>query len=153
MPLCHAFYATMGITALEVQSMKTSVREADGITFIAFEGEMDTSTSPEAEALFARLIGEGKTKLIVNFSKLNYITSAGISVLMKTEKQLKSINGQIAFGGVALGSSLIVNSTEWVDEALFYRFVKSMNISIYGLIALPSKNPLIRFDIINIFYY
>lgn len=77
--------------------MKTSVRAVDGVTVIEFEGEIDTNTSIEAEALFAKLIGQGKKQIVANFSKLDYITSAGISVLIKAEKQLKSKNGDIAF--------------------------------------------------------
>ena len=42
--------------------MKASVGENEGITVIEFEGEIDTNTSIEAEALFAKLLGQGKTQ-------------------------------------------------------------------------------------------
>ncbi len=42
-----------------------------------------------------QLIDQGATKLVVNFEKLDYISSAGLRVLLATAKQLKGNSGEL----------------------------------------------------------
>ena len=49
------------------------------------EGRIDTVTAPEANDFIMNSI-KGKTELILDFSKLDYISSAGIRVIMKSQK-------------------------------------------------------------------
>jgi len=53
------------------------------------EGRLDTSTSPELQEFIDNSI-EGVTELILDFSGLEYISSAGLRVLLATEKTMKT---------------------------------------------------------------
>ena len=75
--------------------MKIETRESQGIQIVAFEGNLDTNTSPEAESKINELIDAGKQKLLVNFEQLNFISSAGLRVLLATVKKLNASGGDL----------------------------------------------------------
>ena len=75
--------------------MKIETRESQDIQIIAFEGNLDTNTSPEAESKINELIDAGKQKLLVNFEQLNFISSAGLRVLLATVKKLNASGGDL----------------------------------------------------------
>jgi len=75
--------------------MKIETRESDGVHIIAFEGNLDTNTSPEAEAKINELLEAGKQKLLVNFEQLNFISSAGLRILLATVKKLNTSGGAL----------------------------------------------------------
>ena len=75
--------------------MNIEIRESQGIQIIAFEGNLDTNTSPEAESKINELLNVGKKKLLVNFEQLNFISSAGLRVLLATVKKLNASGGAL----------------------------------------------------------
>ncbi len=80
--------------------MHISVKTTNEVKILAFEGRLDTQTSPDAQQQLTRLIEEGETKILVNFEKLNYISSAGLRVLLVVAKQLKTIDGELRVCGL-----------------------------------------------------
>ena len=59
---------------------------------IALEGRLDTLTAPELEAEFVRMLG-GADALVLDFSKLEYISSAGLRVLLSAHKAMSPKGG------------------------------------------------------------
>jgi len=63
-----------------------SVKKIEGTKLeIELEGRLDTTTAPELEAEISQSI-ENVTELIFNFEKLEYISSAGLRVLLSAQK-------------------------------------------------------------------
>ncbi len=59
---------------------------------LAVNGRLDTTTAPELEKeLNASL--DGAESLILDFSKLEYISSAGLRVLLSAQKQMSKKGG------------------------------------------------------------
>jgi sigma-B regulation protein RsbU (phosphoserine phosphatase) len=54
-----------------------------------------TMTSPEAESAINTLIETGARKVLINFAALEYISSAGLRVLLATAKKLKASGGDL----------------------------------------------------------
>ncbi len=54
---------------------------------IELDGRLDTITSPELEAVIKNEL-EGVTALKLDFSKLEYISSAGLRVLLSAKKKM-----------------------------------------------------------------
>ena len=54
---------------------------------IALEGRLDTVTAPELEAELKTAL-TGVTDLIFNMEKLDYLSSAGLRVLLSAQKQM-----------------------------------------------------------------
>jgi anti-sigma B factor antagonist len=73
--------------------MQISVTESDGVQVLSFEGNLDTNTAPDAESEINALIDAGVQKLLINFEKLDYISSAGLRILLATAKKLKPGGG------------------------------------------------------------
>ena len=59
---------------------------------IALEGRLDTMTAPELEAELDRSLG-GADSLTMDFSKLEYISSAGLRVLLSAYKIMNAKGG------------------------------------------------------------
>ena len=75
--------------------MKVETRDENGIKIVLIDGEMDTNTSPEAESHLNELRASGSLKLLLNFEKLDFISSAGLRVLLATAQTLKSDGGEM----------------------------------------------------------
>lgn len=54
---------------------------------VALEGRLDTTTAPELEKALAEDIANAQ-KLILDLEKLDYISSAGLRVLLSTHKKM-----------------------------------------------------------------
>lgn len=72
-----------------------SMSESGGITVVRFDGNLDTNTAPEAQERFDELAGQGVGKVLVDFERLDYISSAGLRVLLATAKKLRSGGGNL----------------------------------------------------------
>ena len=59
---------------------------------IALEGRLDTMTAPELEAELNQSMG-GADSLTLDFSKLEYISSAGLRVLLSAHKAMSAKGG------------------------------------------------------------
>ncbi len=75
--------------------MEIAVSDAGEIKVVRIEGKLDTQTSPDAQAQLMQLIDQGATKIVVNFEKLVYISSAGLRILLAAAKRLKGDSGEL----------------------------------------------------------
>lgn len=62
----------------------TQNREADKLT-VAVEGKLDTTTSPEFEQTLGEILS-GVKELVFDMTNLEYISSAGLRVILKVQK-------------------------------------------------------------------
>ncbi|MDZ4716503.1 MAG: STAS domain-containing protein [Cytophagales bacterium] len=56
--------------------------QEDGADILAIVGEIDASSSIELDLTIAKSVGEGFTRIFVDCSSLEYISSAGLGVFM-----------------------------------------------------------------------
>ncbi|MCR5783709.1 MAG: STAS domain-containing protein [Clostridia bacterium] len=63
---------------------KNIIKNGNAMT-IAIEGRLETTTAPEIEAVVKSEL-EGITDLTFDFNKLDYISSAGLRVLLAAQK-------------------------------------------------------------------
>lgn len=75
--------------------MKIETRDQNDIKVIYLEGEMDTITSPEVLNELDTLRNSGVKKMLLNLEKLDFISSAGLRVLLATTQQLKTAGGDL----------------------------------------------------------
>ena len=72
--------------------MKITKNVNGNIANIALEGRLDTMTSPELEAELNQSLA-GADSLTLDFSKLEYISSAGLRVLLSAHKAMSAKGG------------------------------------------------------------
>ena len=75
--------------------MQINSKDEGHIKVVAFEGNLDTNTSPDAQTHLNELVEGGSSRILISFEKLNYISSAGRRVLLATAKQLRSAGGDL----------------------------------------------------------
>jgi anti-anti-sigma factor len=80
--------------------MQLEVKQTGEIRVLIFEGNLDTNTSIAAETTINELIDNGAQKILVNFENLNFISSAGLRVLLATAKKLKGTGGDLKICGL-----------------------------------------------------
>ena len=63
-------------------------KKLEGTTLtIALEGRLDTTTSPDLEETLGASL-DGVTALVFDFTKLDYLSSAGLRVLLSAQKRM-----------------------------------------------------------------
>lgn len=63
--------------------------QEEGADIIVPIGEIDASSSIELDLTIAKSVGEGYTKILVDCSSLEYISSAGLGVFMSYIEEFK----------------------------------------------------------------
>ncbi len=62
--------------------------EENGAAAFALEGRLDTVTAPELEQALKEVLDDAG-ELTLDFGKLDYISSAGLRVLLSAQKQMR----------------------------------------------------------------
>lgn len=73
--------------------MKVLHENSNGIEIFSVTGSLDSNTSTEFENHIIASLEKGERKLIFNLEHLDYISSSGIRVMLKTAKDLKQMEG------------------------------------------------------------
>ncbi len=70
--------------------------EKDGaINIISVSDRLDSNTAGDLEKKFIPKIDAGETQFILDFAELDYISSAGLRVLLHAAKKLNQTDGQV----------------------------------------------------------
>lgn len=69
-------------------SLNIEKRAENGVTFV-LDGRLDTVTSPQFEKQLDETI-ENAASIVLDLEKLEYISSAGLRVLLKAQKAMKN---------------------------------------------------------------
>ena len=77
----------------------------EGKTVLSINGRIDTLTAPELEQVINKEIGLGNRKILLDFSRVSYISSSGLRVLLATAKKLK--NPEDKFGICSLSPEVL----------------------------------------------
>lgn len=73
--------------------MQISEETHDDVQIYKLSGRLDSNTSPDFEKVLSEALEKGSRKMIADFKDLDYISSAGLRVILKTTKALKRNEG------------------------------------------------------------
>ncbi len=90
----------------------TKNMDGETLTF-TLEGRLDTTTSPQLEAELKQSVG-GVTELIFDFSGVEYISSAGLRVLLAAQKVMNR-QGSMKLTGVNENVLEVFEITGFID--------------------------------------
>jgi len=79
--------------------MQISTRTSNDVHIVAFTGSLDSGTSPEAQKSLGAILASAK-KVVLDFTELDYISSAGLRVLLGAAKQLRASGGKLGMFGL-----------------------------------------------------
>ncbi|HTY24988.1 MAG TPA: STAS domain-containing protein [Desulfomonilaceae bacterium] len=75
--------------------MDISFSEKEGCTVCAVQGRIDTVTAPDFEKKMQERITRGANRFVVDLSKLEYISSAGLRSILVAGKSSKATGGEL----------------------------------------------------------
>lgn len=75
-----------------------------GTVVVAPVGRIDSTTSPALDAHLVALAKAGEHHVVIDFSRVEYISSAGLRVMLTLAKRTKEAKGRLALAG--LGDSV-----------------------------------------------
>ena len=82
------------------RSMEITTRTQNTVTLVALAGSLDSNTSPQAQQALDGILAGGGKKMVIDFTALDYISSAGLRVLLGTAKRLSGAGGGLHLFGL-----------------------------------------------------
>ncbi|MCQ2753269.1 MAG: STAS domain-containing protein [Bacilli bacterium] len=74
--------------------MKVTQTKKDNATVVMVEGRLETGTAPELEMELNKIVPTCQN-LVLDFSKLEYVSSAGLRVLLTAQKTMNARGGSM----------------------------------------------------------
>jgi anti-anti-sigma factor len=75
--------------------MEIHTWQTDSILVVALEGELDAYWAEEAERELWACLEQGHYRLVLDFSRLTYLSSAGLRVLLRLHQRITSLGGEL----------------------------------------------------------
>ena len=93
--------------------MNINIEKKNGATVLKIEGRLDTTTAPELEKAINNE-GEALKNLVLDFKGVDYISSAGLRVLLTAQKKM-NVQGQMELNNVSEAVMDIFEMTGFAD--------------------------------------
>jgi len=109
--------------------MQVTIKSIHGVSLIELEGILDGKTAPEVQRQVLPS-AEGQNRVILDMSRVNYISSAGLRVLLLLYRQLKAKGGRIALVGMSEEIKDVMSNTGLIN---FFLIADSLDGGIAAL--------------------
>lgn len=80
---------------LEEVKLKIDIRSLNDVECMYLQGFLDAHTAPVLENAIQEAMGKDRFKILMNFNKLDYISSAGLGVFMSFIEEIRNNGGDI----------------------------------------------------------
>ena len=81
--------------------MNTTIEDKDGIMTVVFEGVMDTLSVPEVEEAILPIFTSETKEILIDCSKLEYISSSGLRVFLCIALDTQSAGKHVCITGIS----------------------------------------------------
>jgi anti-sigma B factor antagonist len=81
--------------------MQYSITERGIHTIVAITGRIDSSNSAEFNTLLMEMVQQGKKKIVLEMGQMDYMSSAGIRVIVAVMKELRDVNGSLKLANLS----------------------------------------------------
>ena len=81
--------------------MEITTKEFKHCTLLNVEGRVDSATAPQFDQKLEKIIAGGVFKIVIDMSKLEFMSSAGFRALLAAQRQCKRYNrGEVLLASV-----------------------------------------------------
>lgn len=80
--------------------MEIREEQQDTVTVVAPIGRLDSTTSTALDERLASIVAGGARRIVVDFAQVEYISSAGLRVMLVLAKKLRDGRGALALCGM-----------------------------------------------------
>lgn len=78
-----------------------TTEKLNDVTQVSLTGEIDSSTAPQLESHLNGILKAAEIMVLVDFSRLDFISSAGLRVFLSYAKRIRKAGGKIALAGMS----------------------------------------------------
>ena len=90
--------------------MKLNAEKNGSNLTVRLSGELNTLTAPDLEALLDKEL-DGVKALTLDFAECDYVSSAGLRILLATFKRMKASNGSMGLTNVGVNFKDVLKNT------------------------------------------
>ena len=76
--------------------VQIQVKKDQNVLIVSVEGRMDTLSAPEFQKRMEDLLDQGEKGILMDFGKLEYVSSAGLRSILVAAKKAKSLGGRVS---------------------------------------------------------
>ena len=80
--------------------MDITAKNEDKALVVSVTGRMDAVTATDFEKALAEYLNQGNSALVIDFTDLDYISSAGLRSILATAKKMKGMNGTLSLANL-----------------------------------------------------
>jgi anti-sigma B factor antagonist len=103
--------------------MNVTTKEINDIIVIEVEGSIDSKTAPQFESSVV-IFSKEKKKLILDMTKVEFMSSAGLRVLLMLYRNIKSQDGTVVLAGVSEEIKDVMSNTGFIG---FFTMVNTVD--------------------------
>ncbi len=86
---------------VSMSGFEVSQSEKGNVTVLHIKGFLDAHTAPKFEKALQQLITDNRVKIVVNMDQLDYISSAGLGVIMGFIEEIREKKGDIKMSNLS----------------------------------------------------
>jgi anti-sigma B factor antagonist len=109
--------------------MKINITNQDEITVLEVAGDIDSKTAPEFEKS-ARLATDKSDRIAIDLTGVEFMSSAGLRVLLMVYRSIRSQNGKVILVGVSEDIQDVMSTTGFIN---FFSIVEKRDEAIETL--------------------
>jgi len=80
-------------------NITTSIDEKE-TALVEVEGELDARTAGDLDKALGDLLTQGRSRLVLDFTQLAYISSAGLRTLLRAQRAARDLGGEVRLFGL-----------------------------------------------------
>jgi len=81
--------------------MNISVTKVEETNVVGIEGRLDTTNYNELESSLKELTDKNEKRILLDLSKMDYISSSGLRILLMYLKKMKAMDGRFMLSGMS----------------------------------------------------
>lgn len=94
--------------------MNVQTHQEDGIEFVELEGSLDGKTAPELREQLRPILARAQ-RLILDMSRVDYLSSAGLRLLLLTYREVNAAHGKVVLLGVSREIQTVMSHTGFLS--------------------------------------
>src|SRR3954449_8420151 len=94
--------------------MNVQMRQENGIEIVELEGSLDGKTAPEVREQLRPVLARAQ-KLILDLSRVDYLSSAGLRLLLLTYREVTASRGKVVLLGVSREIQTVMSHTGFLS--------------------------------------
>jgi anti-sigma B factor antagonist len=95
-------------------------------TVVAVSGELDINTSEVFGKHCAALVQQGEINIVLDFSNLRYLSSAGLRNLLILDRQVRGAGGSLSLCAPSEPTKMVLRISGFLDQIKVYNSVEEL---------------------------